>query len=109
MIGRKIQQRQTPREFLTPVVPESVSIGAIEEIRFPTHIVVVLDGCDRQARSRPLCVDGLQVGHHDDQRPEITHDVMRHNEEDVVVLCAGENSTSKQRARLEIERSVRFM
>ena len=110
-VGRQVEHRRRAGELPLPVFPEPLALGAGQQVGLPVDEVAVFLGRGRQRRGPAVAlgrVERLHLLQHQDQRPEVTDDVVDGQQEDVIVRGASEEVHAHQRPSLQVERAVRL-
>ncbi len=104
-VAGQLQDRQFAGQLLLPVFPGLVAARAVNIGELPADKVGKLRLQSRQFRplTRALgLVDVLQLVHQDVHRPQVRHDVMEHQEQNVLPLAAIQMD-AQDRAAFQVE------
>ena len=105
-IGGQVEPRQLARELLSPERPETFPCRPRQHLGLPSGELLTGRPRGRERGRKPRCVGVIErpeLPHEDPVRPAVCRDVVRRDEEDVVLGRRGEEHRPEHRTALEVE------
>ncbi len=100
-IRGKVQRRRIARQAVSPITPERLTFGRVQQFRFPEHIIAIPRGQRWERGFKAGCfsmVENAEFVHDQRQRPEIDNQMVDTQQEIVFVRRSFEEQDFQQRS-----------